>query len=99
MTGLRRVPTLHLGCIEERTETMPTDETRSRLPAEWAFVVHLRPGALPERGRVVGRVEHVVSGRNEQFGSLRELLAFLGRVLRTPGRHRTARGSFIREAR
>jgi hypothetical protein len=62
---------------------MPTDETRSALPVSWAFVVHLRPGALPEEGRVAGRVEHVASGRSEQFGSLRELLAFLGRVLST----------------
>ena len=62
---------------------MPTDETRSALPVKWAFVVHLRPGALPEEWRVAGRVEHVASGRSEQFGSLPELLAFLGRVLRT----------------
>jgi hypothetical protein len=51
----------------------------------WAFVVHLRPGALPEEGLVAGRVEHIVSGRSEQFGSLAELLAFLGRALRNLG--------------
>lgn len=61
---------------------MPADETRSALPVQRAFVVHLRRGALPEEGRVAGRVEHVVSGRSEHFGSLPELLAFLGRVLR-----------------
>jgi hypothetical protein len=61
---------------------MRADETRSVLPMEWAFVVHLRPGALPGKGRMAGRVEHVVSGRTEQFGSLPELLAFLDRVLK-----------------
>jgi hypothetical protein len=62
---------------------MPTDETRSALPVEWPFVLHLRPGALPEEGRMAGRVEHFASGRSEHFGSLPELLAFLGRVLRS----------------
>ena len=61
---------------------MPADETRRAQPAERAFVVQLRPGALPEEGRMAGRVEHVASGRSEHFGSLPELLAFLGRVLR-----------------
>lgn len=56
--------------------------TRSALPVGWAFVVHLRPGALPEEGRMAGRVEHVASGRSVHFESLPELLAFLGRVLR-----------------
>ena len=61
---------------------MPADETRLAQPVEWAFVVHLRPGVVPEAGRVAGRVEHVVSGRSEHFDSLRDLLAFLGRTVR-----------------
>ena len=61
---------------------MPADETRSTLLAEWAFVMHVRPGALLEEGRVAGRVEHVASGRSTHFESLPELVAFLGRVLR-----------------
>jgi hypothetical protein len=60
---------------------MPADETKSALPAGWAFVVHLRPGAVPDEGKMTGRVEHVASGRSAQFGSLPELLAFLSRVL------------------
>jgi hypothetical protein len=59
-----------------------TDETRRALPVERAFVVQLRPEALPEEGLLVGRVEHVVSGRSEHFDSLPELLAFLGRTVR-----------------
>ena len=61
---------------------MRADEKRGALPVEWAFVVHVRPGALPEEGRIAGRVEHVASGRSEQFDSLPDLLDFLGRVLR-----------------
>ena len=64
---------------------MPADETRSALPVTWAFVLHLRPGVLPDDGVVAGRVEHVASGRSEHFGSLPELLDFLGRVLRSLG--------------
>jgi hypothetical protein len=62
---------------------MPADKTPSPLPVEGAFVVHLRPGAMPEEGRIAGRVEHFASGRSEEFGSLPELLAFLGRVLKS----------------
>jgi hypothetical protein len=62
---------------------MPADETRKALHVERAFVVHLRPEALPEEGRMAGRVEHFASGRNEHFGSLAELLAFFARVLRS----------------
>ena len=61
---------------------MPADETRSMLPTEWLFVVHLRPGALPEEGRMAGRVEHVASGRSVLFWSLPELVASLGRTPR-----------------
>jgi hypothetical protein len=61
---------------------MPADETRSVLPTECAFVVHLWPGALPEEGLMAGRVEHFASGRSEYFGSLPGLLGFLGRVLK-----------------
>ena len=79
MTGPGSCPTLDVGCIDRN---MPSDETRSALPVGRAFVVHLRSSALPEEGRMAGRVEHVTSGRSEHFESLSELLAFLGRVLR-----------------
>src|SRR3989454_7248609 len=97
MTGLRRSPTLHVGCIEGRAKTMPTDETRSALPVKWAFVVHLRPGALPEEWRVAGRVGHLASRPGEQFGALPGLLPLPRPGLRatppaapTPGRARWA---------
>ena len=56
--------------MTSETRVTPADETRRALPVERAFVVHLRPEALPEEGLLVGRVEHVVSGRSEHFDSL-----------------------------
>ncbi len=50
-------------------------------PAQRTFVVQLHTEADVGRGRVVGRVEHVVSGRATHFASLPELLAFMARVL------------------
>jgi len=55
------------------------------LPPERAFVLHLDVRALPPR-RVVGRVEHVTSGRVGHVTSLRELVAFLAAVLRNGDR-------------
>jgi hypothetical protein len=78
---------------------MPADETRSGLSVERAFVVHLRPEARPEEGRLAGRVEHVSSGRSAHFGSLAELLAFLGRVLRNRREDVESRGGPSSEAR
>ena len=51
------------------------------LPTNRAFVVQFRAETEAERGRWVGRVEHVVSGQAAHFASLEELLAFIGRVL------------------
>jgi len=51
------------------------------LPPDRAFVLHLAAHAeLPRR--VVGRVEHVTSGRVAHVTSLRGLMAFLADVLR-----------------
>jgi hypothetical protein len=51
------------------------------LPPDRAFVLHLDAGAQPPR-RVVGRVEHITSGRVAHITSLRGLVAFLTDVLR-----------------
>jgi hypothetical protein len=64
---------------------------------ELAFVVHLRPGTLPEEGRMAGRVEHVASGRSVHFGSLPELLTFLGRTVRNLREDVEQRGSASRK--
>jgi hypothetical protein len=47
-----------------------------------AFVVQFHAETQVEAGRLVGRVEHVVSGQAAHFQSLEGLLAFLARVLR-----------------
>jgi hypothetical protein len=50
-----------------------------------AFVLHLDVRAQLPR-HVVGRVEHVTSGQVTHVTCLGELLAFMAKVLRNPGR-------------
>jgi len=45
------------------------------------FVLHLRADTDVRQQRLVGRVEHVVSGDIESFASLDALLTFLGRYV------------------
>ncbi len=45
------------------------------LPLEWVFVLKLAED--PGQGRLVGRLEHMVSGRELDFGSAQELLLAL----------------------
>ena len=47
-----------------------------------AFVVEFSADADVQGGRVIGRVEHVVSGRATSFQSQEMLLAFMAQVLR-----------------
>jgi hypothetical protein len=47
-----------------------------RFPQAKAFVVQLGDGADVPGGRLLGRVEHVATGRAARFGSPRELVAF-----------------------
>jgi len=54
---------------------------KAPLSVHWAFVVHFRLSTNIARGRIEGRVEHVVSGQSAHFNSLEELLAFIDRVL------------------
>jgi len=49
---------------------------------EWAFVVQCGPEPAVDAGRLVGRVEHVVSRQAARFESLDALVAFLTAVLR-----------------
>ena len=56
-------------------------EPAPTLPASRAFVVHFSTGG---RSRFVGRVEHLATGRAVHFASLRELLAFVSRLLEAP---------------
>lgn len=57
---------------------MATGDSRApRLTPAAAFVIQLGTDSdLPTR-RLCGRVEHLVSGRSDRFGSLDELIAFM----------------------
>jgi len=46
----------------------------SRLPANRAFVIHLLDEADPDAGTLLGRVEHVTTGRSARFHDLPALL-------------------------
>ena len=53
------------------------DEERSLLLPERAFVVQFRDETRLDESHMIGRVEHVVSGRATLFSSLDELVAFI----------------------
>jgi hypothetical protein len=53
------------------------------LPMERAFVVQLHAETEVAEGRIMGRVEHVLSGQAAHFDMLGELLTFIDRVLRS----------------
>jgi hypothetical protein len=57
-------------------------ERRPAFIPEQAFVVHLGLEAGEDTGRMVGRVEHVVSRKRARFQSLDELVSFMTEVLR-----------------
>jgi hypothetical protein len=62
---------------------MPQSLTHpASLSVHWAFVVEFDADADLQAGRVIGRVEHVVSGRATSFQSQEMLLAFMAQVLR-----------------
>jgi hypothetical protein len=57
---------------------------RTGSPAERAFLVQLDQLESSSRGdddEAAGRVEHIRSGEASRFASVRELIAFMGRVL------------------
>ncbi|HSF33591.1 MAG TPA: hypothetical protein VLK82_24370 [Candidatus Tectomicrobia bacterium] len=51
------------------------------LPTERAFVVQLHAETEMARGRILGRVEHVLSGQAAHFDTLEDLLTFIEQVL------------------
>lgn len=55
---------------------------RSPLLPHHAFVVQFHADTDVDAGRLMGRVEHVISRQALSFQSLDELLAFIARVLR-----------------
>jgi hypothetical protein len=55
--------------------------SRPSLPADRAFVVQLRGDTDPAAGEVVGRVEHVVSGRSIRFEDVMALVDFFRKAI------------------
>ena len=70
-----------------RSHLRETSRLTLELPPDRAFVLHLDARAQPPR-RVIGRVEHVTSGRVTRVTSLDELVAFLADVLAANGARR-----------
>jgi hypothetical protein len=68
-------------------ESPHTAQTEGQLPlsVHRAFVVQWRVETDIAQGRVMGRVEHVVSGQAIHFHALEELLAFMAQVLQEVG--------------
>jgi hypothetical protein len=79
--GARIVPpvarTRHAPRTARRTAL---DAVPLELPPDRAFVLHLDARARPP-DRLLGRVEHVTSGKVAHVASLRELVTFLAEVL------------------
>ncbi len=69
--------------LQPQTKAQGKLQTESPLSPYRAFVVQFRAETNVARGHYAGRVEHVVSGQATHFGSLEELLAFIGQVLAT----------------
>ena len=54
--------------------------THASYPQTRIYVVKLHADADPQAGRLIGRLEHVASGRQFPFSSADELLACLAQV-------------------
>jgi hypothetical protein len=75
-------PNRKLSRPSRRTTSTPA---APELPPDRAFVLHLDVRAQLPR-RVVGRIEHVTSGQVAHVTCLRELVAFMAKVLRNHSR-------------
>jgi len=53
---------------------LSTDPT---YPQAWTYVLKLHREAAPAEGRIIGRLEHLASGRRLHFTSAAELIACL----------------------
>src|SRR5262249_27997311 len=84
-------PPRTVGCVKQKrniprsTPRPPANPGGLELRPDHAFVLHLDlPARLPRR--VVGRAEHVTSGRVAHVTSLSQLIAFMAKVLRDQNR-------------
>jgi hypothetical protein len=49
-------------------------KTQTSYPQDLSYVLKLHRDAAPAEGRLIGRLEHVATGRQYQFGSAEELV-------------------------
>src|SRR5262249_30275394 len=64
-----------------RAHSLTASRLILELPPDRAFVVHLDASARPPH-QLLGRVEHITSGRVAHVASLHELVEFLAQMLR-----------------
>ena len=67
--------------MNEASSGRAADTCKSRLPADRAFVLQLRPASDAGADLFAGRIEHIASGAAEQFVSAADLIQFVKRVL------------------
>ena len=68
-------------------------KTQASYPQARSFVLKLHRDAAPAEGRLIGRLEHVASGRQFNFNSAEELIACLAQGVAEAGQEPSARGT------
>jgi hypothetical protein len=66
-------------------------KTQATYPQAQSFVLKLHRDAAPAEGRLIGRLEHVASGRQFHFNSAEELIAGLAQAVAASGQEPGAR--------
>jgi len=60
-------------------------KTQATYPQAQSFVLKLHRDAAPAEGRLIGRLEHVASGRQFDFNTAEELIACLAQAVAAAG--------------
>jgi hypothetical protein len=68
-------------------------KTQSSYPQARSFVLKLHRDAAPADGRLIGRLEHVASGRQFTFSSAEELIASLAQAAAAASQEPATRSS------
>jgi hypothetical protein len=74
--------------MSKKPDGKAPDVVEPALPSWKAFVIQLSHDTTPESGIFAGRIEHLGSGRRQRFGSGKELLATVMRLLSDLGAQR-----------
>ena len=65
----------------KKSDSQKPGSIEPALPSWKAFVVQLSHDTTPDSGIFAGRIEHLGSGRRQRFGSGKELLSAVMRLL------------------